>query len=115
MKKSRVVKASLLAAAAMMTGCSGRDEPVYLNSMGQCVGPGGRYVDQKVCYGYGGGYYGGHHYLYVPGRSAPYYSSPASPGYVRPWTYSGGGGSLGSGTVRGLFGGSAGYDGGGGE
>jgi hypothetical protein len=48
MKKSRVVQASLLAAAAMMAGCSGGDDPVYLNSMGQCVGPGGRYVDQKV-------------------------------------------------------------------
>jgi hypothetical protein len=113
MKKSQAVQASLLAAtAAMMAGCSSPAEQVWLNSAGQCIGPNGRYVEQRICYGSGGGYYGGHHYMYIPGRSAPYYSSPGSPGYVRPWGGAGAASSVGSGTVRGVFGSSASHGGG---
>ncbi len=70
-------------------------------------------VDQRICYGYRGGYYGGAHYIYVPGRSAPYYSTPGSPGYVRPWSpavsgASAAGAVTSSGTVRGTFGGASG-------
>ena len=128
MKKSQAVHASLLAAAAaMITGCS--DVPldrVHLNQYGQCVGNIG-IVDQRICYGSGGGYYGGRHYIYIPNESAPYYRTQGSPGYVRPW---GAGASIGNspgsaavgaaaspasgGTVRGVFGGSA-ASGGGGE
>jgi len=114
MKKSQGIRASLLAAAsAMVTGCGGGTPPihVHLNASGQCISdPGGIPVEQRICYGSGGGYYGGRHYVYVSSESAPYYRTPGSPGYVRPW----GGGvsspasvSSGSGTVRGFFGGSA--------
>jgi hypothetical protein len=97
-KKSRVVSISFLSSiATFSSGCS-HAVHVHLNASGQCINEEtGLPVEQRICYGYGGGYYGGVHYVYMPGSSATYYSSPSSPGYVAPW----------SSTVRGIFGGSA--------
>lgn len=113
MKKTAAINISLLASvAATLTGCGLSPIHVHLNAQGHCVNDiGGQPVDQRVCYGYGRGYFGGVRYVYVPSESAPYYSNPGSPGYVRPWTASS------SSTVRGVFGESAGGEahGGGGE
>ena len=108
MRKSKTVQAGLLAATATMISC-GPSQPtanVHLNSLGQCVREDNlQIVDQRICYGYGGGYYGGYHYIYIPYNSAPYYRTQGSPGYVAPW---GGGAVSGGQTVRGMFGSSAG-------
>jgi len=93
------VQASLLAATASMLSCAPIHH-VHLDGSGNCVDElANRIVDQRLCYGYGGGYYGGAHYVYVPGNSAPYYSSPNSPGYVK-----GSGSATSSGTTFGVFG-----------
>ena len=104
MKKSPAVQITFLSSvAAMMGGCEHPAVPVHLNALGQCVSEvSGQPVDLQVCYGRNGGYYGGTRYFYRPQGSAPYYSNPSSPGYVQPWS-----GSAASGTVRGVFGGSA--------
>jgi hypothetical protein len=112
MKKSQAVTISFLSSMAALTSGCERTVGVHLNASGQCINEEtGLPMDQRVCYGYGGGYYGGTHYVYIPGSSAPYYSNSSSPGYVHPW-----GASASSSTVRGVFGGSAaGGDAGGGE
>jgi hypothetical protein len=108
-KKTAAINISLLASvAATLTGCGPSPIHVHLNAEGHCVNDiGGQPVDDRVCRGYGGGYFGGVHYVYVSSESAPYYSSPSSPGYVPQWTP----------TSRGIFGDSAGGEahGGGGE
>src|SRR5580700_5004988 len=103
MKKSRAVSISFLSSIAALTSeCGPPAVHVHLNASGQCISEQtGMPVDQRICYGYGHGYYGGRYYVYNSGSSAPYYSSPSSPGYVQPWT------SSYSSTVRGVFGGSA--------
>ena len=88
-----------------MISCGAPIHHVHLDASGNCIDePTGRVVDQRVCYGYSGGYYGGVHYVYVPGNSAPYYRSPDSPGYVK-----GSGSATSSGTTFGVFGESAGH------
>jgi len=123
-KSSGTIQTPILSAVAILsagiaTGCGGSTPPVnvYLDASGQCISEAsGRVVEQRICYGHGGGYYGGAHYMYLPMRSAPYYSNPGSAGYVRPWGGGAGGAVgaaaagavIGGGTVRGAFGGAAG-------
>ncbi len=117
MKKSTSVQITFLASVAFALGGCHRDRPenVYLNEKGQCISEEtGLPVEQRICYGSGGGYYGGRHFVYIPYRSAPYYSSPSSPGYVRPWGASPTSpAGTSSGTIRGVFGGGGGGEGGG--
>ena len=107
-KKSSAVTISLLTSvAAAMSGCAPNGLPVHLNASGQCINDAtGQVIEQRVCYGYNGGYFGGRHYYYMPSNSARYYSDPASPGYVPAWGGAAGQSSFSS-TVRGVFGGTA--------
>jgi hypothetical protein len=98
MKKSSAINISFLASvAAAVSACGTAPVHVHLNASGECISDStGQPVDQRICYGYGGGYVGGTHYIYIPSQSAPYYSDPGSPGYVHP-----------SNTIAGIFGASA--------
>ena len=86
MKKSRAVTVSLLSSvAALMSGCSReRTFHAYRNASGQCVSQEtGEPVDPRACSGSGGGYYGGVHYVYSPGGSAPAAGSQPADSTVR--------------------------------